>query len=165
MGGAASSPFRRRVYVRQNPVTDLPSRIAALRDKVKWMTKGEWIAVATMSRRHAASIAYENRRGAEFIMICGGPNDTDEDRDQRDYDAAGIVALRNDAMSIIESLSTEVERLRGEREGIVERCAKVCEGLLPTQAQMSDIEEHGFSFSRTTYWCAAAIRALTERPS
>lgn len=96
------------------PHAAMVERAERLLAAVEGMTRGTWVAVACSSPRHAASVAYENKPGAEFILVSGG-DDTWDDADQRDIDAEGIVALRNDAPEIIRSLLQALEAERGWR--------------------------------------------------
>ena len=54
------------------------------------------------------------------------------------------------------------ERERKARREALEEAANTCRGLLPTTAQLDEMERHGMSFSGATRMCHDAIRELMD---
>lgn len=84
-------------------MTDLQQRIAALREAVGKMTEAPWHLERDVSHFDSMThIASSTGLGAGLIHADAA----------MESDAAGIVALRNNALAIIDDQQREIERLR-----------------------------------------------------
>lgn len=93
-------------------MTDMNERIAALREAVGKMTPGEWHVEKMYIR--------DSRHGIDYVAAMQGSN-----RPNWLPDAAGIVALRNNAIAIIDEQAAEIARLRANEELLL----KIAKGM------------------------------------
>ena len=90
--------------------TDLPARLAALRARVEAMTPGPWRARGVMIDPEVACVPH---RPSMFTL--GRYDDSTPEQDAKaDANAAGITALRNEAIPLLDALLAEVQAARAE---------------------------------------------------
>ena len=90
--------------------TDLPARLAALRAATEAMTPGPWRARGVMIDPEVACVPH---RPSMFTL--GRYDDSTPEQDAKaDANAAGITALRNEAIPLLDALLAEVQAARAE---------------------------------------------------